>query len=181
MPPETENKIKLLSTEIRAIIFNKPSWILRNGMSLYMIITASLIAVTFFISYPDIIVVKAKLFSVKRNQLDNSLDATNYYATFYISKTNYGILKPGQKVLLKLLSYPTNKYGIIEGSLDFISKTATDSGYLAKVYLPKGLKTNRNIKIEYNDSLFASGEIITDNVKLSTRLLNRFKPIIRNH
>lgn len=181
MPVKADQKIRLLSNELREIIACKPAWILRNGMSLYVIIIGCLITITFFISYPDIIAVNAKIFSIQRIPPVNSIISTdsNYYAEVYISKSNINKVEPGQKVLLKLQPYPFEEYGVIEGTLGFISKIADDSGYLAKVILPNGLRTNHDKQIQYSDGLLAQGEIITADVKLSDRLLNQFKPFIK--
>ena len=105
---------------------------------------------------------------------------SNYYAEVYIPQNNFGKVRPAEKVLLKLASYPFQEYGAIEGRLDFISNIATDSGYLARVELPNGLKTNYNMKIQYRDGLIANGEIITNDLKLSDRLINGFTSIFRS-
>lgn len=102
---------------------------------------------------------------------------TNYYAEVYIPQSNFGKVKQGQKILLKLQAYPFQEYGAIEGKLDFISSIATDSGYVAKVVFLNGLKTNYNKQIQYRDGLIAHAEIITDDLKLSDRFINKIKSI----
>ncbi|HMJ48545.1 MAG TPA: HlyD family efflux transporter periplasmic adaptor subunit [Ferruginibacter sp.] len=104
---------------------------------------------------------------------------TSYYAEVYVPQNNFGKVKEGQKILLKLPSYPFQEYGAIEGSLVFISHIATDSGYIAKVILPNGLRTNYKKQIQYRDGLIAQGEIITDDLQLSDRLMNSIKQVIK--
>lgn len=104
---------------------------------------------------------------------------TNYYAEVYIPQNNFGKVKQGQKILLKLPSYPFQEYGAVEGKLDFISNIATDSGYVAKVVLPNGLKTNNNKQVQYRDGLRAEGEIITADLKLSDRFINQMRSVFR--
>lgn len=104
---------------------------------------------------------------------------SNYYAEILIPHNNFGKVKQGQKVLLKLPSYPFQEYGAVEARLDFISSIATDSGYAAKVILNNGLKTNYNKSVQYRDGLIAQGEIITDDLKLSDRLINSVKQIFK--
>ncbi len=104
---------------------------------------------------------------------------SNYYVEVYIPQNNFGKIKQGQKVLLKLPSYPYQQYGAVEGRLDFISNIATDSGYVARVLLPNGLKTNYNKQVQYRDGLVAQGEIITADLKLSDRLLNSIRQFIK--
>lgn len=97
-------------------------------------------------------------------------DNAQYYAELYIPQSNFGKVKKGQRVLLKLPSYPFQEYGSITGNLDFISNISTDSGYAAKVVLPRGLHTNHNKKIQFRDGLAAQGEIITQNMNLLERM-----------
>jgi hypothetical protein len=51
----SEGNIKLLSTEVQEIISQKPSWIVRNGIVLFLVIIAAMLVTTFFISYPDVV------------------------------------------------------------------------------------------------------------------------------
>lgn len=95
---------------------------------------------------------------------------TQYYAEVYIPQTNFGKVQKGQDVLLKFPAYPFQEYGSVKGKIDFISNISTDSGYLAKVILPKGLNTSYNKQVQFRDGLLAQGEIITKDM----RLLQRF-------
>jgi hypothetical protein len=83
-----------------------------------------------------------------------------------------GKVKKGQRVLLKISSYPFEQYGSLSGKIDFISTIPTDSGYLSKVILINGLTTNYNRTIQYREGLVAQGEIITQNMRLPERLFN---------
>ncbi len=105
---------------------------------------------------------------------------SNYYAELYIPQNNFGKVRIGQKILLKLPSYPFQEFGAIEGKLDFIANIATDSGYIAKVVFSNGLKTNYNKYVQYRDGLVANGEIITADLKLSDRLINQIRSIFTN-
>lgn len=95
---------------------------------------------------------------------------TKYYAEVYIPQANFGKVQMGQEVLLKFSAYPFQEYGSVKGSIDFISHIPTDSGYLAKVSLPNGLKTSYDKQVQFRDGLLAQGEVITKDM----RLLQRF-------
>lgn len=95
---------------------------------------------------------------------------TTSYAEVFIPQSNFGKARIGERVLLKFQAYPFEQYGSVEGIVSFISPVATDSGYAAKVDLPKGLTTNFGKEIQYRDGLLSSAEIITENM----RLLQRF-------
>jgi len=92
------------------------------------------------------------------------------YAEISIPQSNFGKARVGEKVLLKFQAYPVEQYGSVEGILSFISPIATDSGYTAKIDLPKGLVTSFGKEIQYRDGLLSSADIITENM----RLLQRF-------
>lgn len=95
---------------------------------------------------------------------------TKYFAEIFIPQANFGKVKIGQNVLLKFPSYPFQEYGAVKGSIDFVSNITTDSGYLAKVVLPKGLATSYNKQVQYRDGLVAQAEIITQDLRLLQRL-----------
>jgi multidrug efflux pump subunit AcrA (membrane-fusion protein) len=104
---------------------------------------------------------------------------TQYYAQVFIPQINFGKIKVGEEVLLKLNAYPYREFGIIKARLDFISTIPTDSGFLAKVILPNGLLTNYNKQLHYTEGLSASAEIITEQQELSDRLFNELKAVFK--
>lgn len=95
---------------------------------------------------------------------------SQYFAEVVIPQSNFGKVAVGQLVLLKFQSYPFQEYGSVQGKIEFISHIPSDSGYLAKVGLTKGLITNHKKQIQYRDGLLANAEIITHDM----RLLERF-------
>jgi len=74
--------------------------------------------------------------------------------------------------LLKFQAYPFEQYGSVLGKIEYINQTPTDSGYLAKVIMPKGFITNYNKPLQYHNSLFANAEIVTENMRLLERFYN---------
>jgi biotin carboxyl carrier protein len=94
---------------------------------------------------------------------------SKYFAETFIPQENFGKVKRGEKVLLKFSSYPSQEFGSVTGELDFISAVPTDSGYIAKIVLPNGLKTNYNKQVQYREGLTASADIITKNMRLIER------------
>jgi multidrug efflux pump subunit AcrA (membrane-fusion protein) len=102
---------------------------------------------------------------------------TQYYARVFIPQTNFGKIKTGEQVLLKLNAYPYREFGIIKAKLDFVSSIPTDSGFIAKVVLPNGLVTNYKKQLHYTEGLSASAEIITEDLQLSDRLFNELRAV----
>lgn len=52
------------SPEVKDIISQKPTWIVQHGITLFFVLLCAMIAVTWFIQYPDIVHATAKLVSV---------------------------------------------------------------------------------------------------------------------
>lgn len=97
-------------------------------------------------------------------------EKSDYFAQTIIPQSNLGKVGIGNHVLLKFPSYPHQEYGNVIGKIEFISNIPTDSGYLAKVLLPNGLRTNYNKHIQFREGLIANTEIVTKEM----RLLHRF-------
>jgi multidrug efflux pump subunit AcrA (membrane-fusion protein) len=116
---------------------------------------------------------------IKLNQTICFINPENitFYARIYILQNNFGKIKVGEDVLLKLNAYPHKEFGIIKAKLDFISTIPSDSGFVARVNLPNGLTTNYNKQLQYKEGLSAQAEIITADLKLSDRLFNEVKSI----
>ncbi|MES1223681.1 MAG: hypothetical protein ABUT20_49760, partial [Bacteroidota bacterium] len=70
MPKKINNDTRLLSAEVKEIIFNNPPWMVRNGISLFVLLLGCLLAASFFISYPDIIKGNAKLICINPSAND---------------------------------------------------------------------------------------------------------------
>ncbi|MFN7539187.1 MAG: HlyD family efflux transporter periplasmic adaptor subunit [Bacteroidota bacterium] len=102
-------------------------------------------------------------------------DSNQYFTEILVPQYNFGKVSVGQEVLLKFQAFPHEQFGSVSGKIEYISSTPTDSGYLAKVILPKGLVTSYGKKLHYQYGLLAQADIITENM----RLLERFYYNIR--
>lgn len=101
--------------------------------------------------------------------------SSSYYAEVHIPQTNFGKIKLGQKVLLKLPAYPNSEFGSIEGRVEFVSNVPSDSGFTAKIMLPNGLTTNYTKQLYFRDGLQVNAEIITKNLRLIQRFYYSLK------
>lgn len=105
---------------------------------------------------------------------------SSYFVEMLVPQYNFGKVKPGQQVLLKLEAYPYEQYGQLTGKIDFISNTPSDSGYLARVLLPMGLVTNYKKPLAYRYGLVAQADIITQDMRLLQRFYyNLTKQLVR--
>jgi multidrug resistance efflux pump len=102
-----------------------------------------------------------------------------YYAELLLPQTNFGKIKSGQQVWLKFSSYPAQEYGSVEGQIGEIKKIPTDSGYLAKVLLPKGLRTNYNKQLFFVEGMVAQAQIITAKRRLAEKFIGGLKEVVQ--
>jgi HlyD family secretion protein len=85
---------------------------------------------------------------------------------------NFGKVKKGQKVLIKLDSYAFEEFGMLEGRIDFISEIpSADNTFFARISLPSGLRTSNNKTLLYKSGMTATAEIITEKKRLIERFI----------
>jgi HlyD family secretion protein len=106
-------------------------------------------------------------------------DSMKYFAEIVIPQYNFGKVGVGKEVLLKFQAYPSEQFGAVNGIIDYISPTPTDSGFLAKVLLPNGLVTSYGKQLRYQYGLVAQADIITENMRLLERFYYNFRKQIR--
>jgi hypothetical protein len=115
-----------LSNEMHELISYRPYWIIRKGNAIFVLILFSLLALAWFIKYPDIV-----SGSVKSGRL-------------FVSQNDAARIKKGQAVFIHLKSHPGGgRSGNLTGFVDSISHlpTARDS-FLVLIDLPPGLEGN---------------------------------------
>lgn len=95
---------------------------------------------------------------------------SKYYVELYLPQNNLGKVETGMQVQLRFDAYPYQEQGIVLGRLDYISKVASDSGYLATIKLDQGLQTNTGKFIHYKGGLKADALVITKDMRLLQRL-----------
>ncbi len=94
---------------------------------------------------------------------------TGYYAEAYLPQSNFGKLKIGQRVQLRFDAYPYSEFGYVNGTLDYITDFATDSGFLGHIKLPEGLLTNQRKELHYRNGLKAEARVVTKDARLIER------------
>lgn len=92
---------------------------------------------------------------------------------------NSGKLLVGQKVYLKLDSYPEDEFGKLETNVISISTIPDVEGnYLVDAELPKKLVTNYAKTIPFQNEMTGSAEIITEDLRLIERFFYRVRNIL---
>ncbi|MFV0269004.1 MAG: HlyD family efflux transporter periplasmic adaptor subunit [Draconibacterium sp.] len=102
-----------------------------------------------------------------------------------IPLTGSGKVEPGQTVNIKLDNYPYMEFGLIESTIENISKvpvTNAEMGYYtAEVKLNKGLMTNYNKELFFAQEMQGTAEIITKDRRLLERLVQPVIAIFKQH
>jgi multidrug resistance efflux pump len=106
-------------------------------------------------------------------------NSSSYIGTLTIPQDNSGKIKLGQRVLIKFQSYPFEEYGMVEGRISSLPQLSTQDNrlFFALVELPNGLRTNHNKTLAYNYGMTASGEIITEDLRLIERIFYTIRRI----
>ena len=103
----------------------------------------------------------------------------------YLPLAGAGKVKEGQKVNVKLDSYPYMEYGTVPatiGSLSVIpSSRGKERAYVVLVDFPEGLVTTYSVELEFGEEMHGLAEIITEERSLLARILFPLKHLIQTH
>ncbi|WP_109693941.1 HlyD family secretion protein [Chitinophaga deserti] len=106
---------------------------------------------------------------------------SRYFAEIHLPQANLGKIDTGLQVQLRFAAYPYQETGYVKGTINYVSKVATDSGLVATVQLDNGLMTNQQVPLVYKTGLQAQGLVITKNMRLIDRLMhNLFRNLAVN-
>jgi len=91
---------------------------------------------------------------------------------------NSGKINVGQKVNIRLANYPDREFGILEGTVKSISLTPDKEGnLLIDVSLPNELTTSYKKKINFQQEMIGSADIVTQDLRLIQRFFYQFKDL----
>lgn len=99
------------------------------------------------------------------------------YGKLVVKDNKFCKVKIGQKVRIKLNSYPVSEYGMLIGSVSNTSKVNRDNMYSVDVTLDKSLTTTYRKKILFNNEMRGIGEIVTEDVSLLERIFYNIRSI----
>jgi multidrug resistance efflux pump len=89
---------------------------------------------------------------------------------------NSGKIKENQRVNIRLANYPDKEFGILKGNVKRISLTPDkDGNLLMDIALPKGLETSYKKKIQFQQEMRGSADIITEDLRLIERIFYQFR------
>lgn len=94
--------------------------------------------------------------------------------------TNSGKIKTGQSVQIKLLNYPADEFGKLNGKVQAISMIPDNEGnYRVDVSLAQDLVTTYGKHIEFRQEMQGTADIITEDLRLIERFFYQLKKVIK--
>jgi multidrug resistance efflux pump len=106
------------------------------------------------------------------------LETGDFLGRITLKMQRSGEVKPGQSVNIKLSGYPYLQYGMIRGVVKSKSLVPSGDAYIIEIYLKDGLTTLYGKKLEFNQNMQGTAEIITDNIRLLQKIVNPFRYLI---
>jgi len=105
---------------------------------------------------------------------------SSYIGKIHAPAANSGKIKIGQRVQIKLASYPSDEFGEINGSVKAIYIIPDENGnYLMDVGLPDKLITTYDKIIEFKHEMKGTAEIVTEDLRLIERFFYQLKNILK--
>lgn len=104
--------------------------------------------------------------------------STDYVGELRVPQQNAGKVRVGQAVLVKFAGFPYQEFGAVRGHIRAIADIPLkDSVFLARVALPRGLKTTFGKSLAYKTGMTASADIITADDRLLEKLFYQFRKV----
>ena len=121
--PELSNTY--YNDETDEIIGKIPPWIIRRGNAIIFLIFIGLIIMSCFITYQDSIVAPTIV----------HYSDGHFTGTAMIPEKGFGKLEIGQKVIIKLESYPEAEFGHLTGTVSEIDASLQNGAYPIDIYI----------------------------------------------
>lgn len=171
---KTQNNIRLQKKAIQSFLYLKKA--IKDWEKQYAL-TSSINGKVSFLSY------WSKNQNVKQGDLIFTIiphQNNSYIGKIKAPTTNSGKIKKGQKVQIKLLNYPSDEFGELNGEIQSISLLPDEEGnYLIDVKLPQNLKTTYDKTISLKQEMKGTADIITEDLRLIERFFYQLKNIIK--
>jgi len=101
-----------------------------------------------------------------------------YIGFIDVPKQGYGKVKTGQKVRIQIDKYPSHEFGQLEGTVSNIALLPNEGVYRVTFKLNEGMRSSYGKTFEYSPEMTGKADIITDDVRLLTRIFNKFRKIL---
>jgi multidrug resistance efflux pump len=99
-------------------------------------------------------------------------EGSDYLGKIMLPLKGAGEVKEGQQVNIRFDNFPYLEYGMVKGEVSNISKVPQNNFYTVEVSFPEGLETYYRVKIDFSQNMQGQAEILTDKMRLLTRIFN---------
>jgi multidrug efflux pump subunit AcrA (membrane-fusion protein) len=104
-----------------------------------------------------------------------------FFGEMNIPQDNLGKVKEGQRVLVKLRSYPFEEYGMLRGKISYLSDVPyKDSIFISKVVFLSKYASDLKKPVHLKQGMMADAEIITEDATILQRLTRNIVKVINN-
>lgn len=164
MPGKYDDLSEVLPSDaVDDIIGKPPSWIVRRGTIIIIIIIAVIFAGASFIKYPDII---------KGKVLVEAIPVGEYLVVTRLPPETSHRIKAGQKAIIKFRNYDYTNYGYVSATVS-TTEDGMDDGVIVQMNLDKGFVTSTGKLIPVHPALVGDVQIIGERQTLLHRLFFR--------
>lgn len=159
------DEIELHSKEVQDLMGRMPSWLIRNGIVMVILLLMVLVVGSWVFKYPDVITAPVVVTAVPNNP-------TTFIGSVHLKMNLSGKVQVGQRVNLKFANYPYMEYGIVIGVVSKMSSIPNGDYYALEVNLPGQMVSTFGKKFEFQQELKGTAEIITEDRRLLDRILH---------
>jgi hypothetical protein len=158
-------EIELHSREVQDLLGKVPSWLIRNGTLVVLLLLGVLAAGSWFFKYPDRIVAPVVV-------VDGGTTPASLTGYVELSTSQIGKVRVGQRVNLKFVNYPYLQFGVVKGVVSRIAAKPAGDSYPLEVSLPGQLVTTLGKRLDFERELKGTAEIVTDPRSLLDRIFS---------
>ncbi|MCX6220925.1 MAG: hypothetical protein NTZ69_08040 [Bacteroidia bacterium] len=159
------DEIELHSKEVQDLMGRMPSWLIRNGIVMVILLLMVLVAGSWAFKYPDVIAAPVVVTTAPGNP-------TTFIGCVQLRMNPSGKVQIGQRVNLKFANYPYMEYGVVKGVVGKISTVPNGDSYALEVNIPGQMVSTFGKKLEFQQELKGTAEIITVERSLLDRILH---------
>lgn len=172
---ESKKESKMRTEEVNEILTAAPKWIFRWGVVVISFVLTLIFLLVYFVKFPETIYSTVTI--SKKEFLNNE---QQYSTQLLVRSSDFNKVKEGQRVNIKLDSYPFMQYGFIQGVVKNISSSIYKNNFVVNVELSNGLKTTFGNILLYQERMTGIGDITVGKSNLIEKLIINGKPGQKN-
>jgi hypothetical protein len=150
------------------IMTKMPSWIIRWGTLVLLLLFSGLFVIAGFIRYPDVAAAPVSVTQIPHSQ--------TYLAKGKIPIAMVGKIRTGQKAVISLAAYPPGEFGNLTGTVRGIYPSRDDSVADLYIDLDRGLRTSLDKTLSPVFMLNGTAQVYMSDRSLLGRLFDKIIP-----